>query len=63
MGRPQPRKQTAEKPIALVVEDDALQRESFVTLLEESEMDVISCESVYVVLNDGKSASSRICCN
>src|ERR1700753_97775 len=41
----QPRKEMAEKPIALVVEDDALQRESIVTLLEESEMDVISCES------------------
>ena len=41
----QPRNEMAEKPIALVVEDDALQRESIVTLLEESEMDVISCES------------------
>ena len=34
-----------DKPIALVVEDDALQRETIVTLLEESEMDVIQCES------------------
>jgi CheY-like chemotaxis protein len=34
-----------DKPIALVVEDDAFQRESIVTLLEESDMDVISCES------------------
>jgi two-component system, cell cycle response regulator CpdR len=33
------------KQIALVVEDDALQRESIVTLLRESEMDVIQCES------------------
>ena len=33
------------KRIALVVEDDALQRETIVTLLEESEMDVIQCES------------------
>jgi CheY-like chemotaxis protein len=33
------------KQIALVVEDDALQRESIVTLLKESEMDVIQCES------------------
>ena len=33
------------KKIALVVEDDALQRETIVTLLEESEMDVIQCES------------------
>jgi CheY-like chemotaxis protein len=45
MGQSQPYKLIAEKPIALVVEDDALQRESIVTLLEESEMDVISCES------------------
>jgi len=40
MGQSQPYKQ-----IALVVEDDALQRETIVTLLEQSEMDVISCES------------------
>jgi two-component system cell cycle response regulator CpdR len=33
------------KPIALVVEDDALQRELMVVLLEESEMGVIQCES------------------
>jgi two-component system cell cycle response regulator CpdR len=32
------------KPIALVVEDDVLQRELVVVLLEESEMDVIQCE-------------------
>jgi CheY-like chemotaxis protein len=39
------RQSQPDKPIALVVEDDALQRESIVTLLEESEMEVISCES------------------
>ena len=33
------------KKIALVVEDDPFQREAIVTLLEESEMDVIQCES------------------
>jgi CheY-like chemotaxis protein len=33
------------KNIALVVEDDPFQRETIVTLLEESEMDVIQCES------------------
>src|SRR5882724_13722708 len=33
------------KPIALVVEDDVLQRELVVVLLEESEMDVIQCQS------------------
>jgi two-component system, cell cycle response regulator CpdR len=40
MGQTQPYKE-----IALVVEDDALQRATIVTLLEESEMDVIQCES------------------
>jgi len=33
------------KPIALVVEDDVLQRELAVMLLEECEMGVIECES------------------
>ena len=33
------------KPIALVVEDDVLQREWAVVLLEESEMGVIECDS------------------
>jgi two-component system cell cycle response regulator CpdR len=33
------------KPIALVVEDDVLQRELAVVLLEECEMGVIDCES------------------
>jgi CheY-like chemotaxis protein len=40
MGQTQRYKRTV-----LVVEDDALQRETIVTLLEESEMDVIQCES------------------
>jgi CheY-like chemotaxis protein len=40
MGQSQPYKQ-----VALVVEDDPMQRETIVTLLEESEMDVIQCES------------------
>lgn len=40
MGQSQPTKQ-----IALVVEDDPFQRERIVTLLEESEMDVIACGS------------------
>ena len=40
MGQTQP-----YKKIALVVEDDRFQRETIVTLLEESEMDVIQCES------------------
>jgi two-component system cell cycle response regulator CpdR len=33
------------KPIALVVEDDVSQRDLMVTLLEESEMGTIECES------------------
>lgn len=33
------------KPIALVVEDDASQRELVVVLLEESEMGVIQCQT------------------
>lgn len=37
--------QTPFKPIALVVEDDPMQREIVVMLLEESEMGVIQCES------------------
>lgn len=37
-------------PIALVVEDDALQRELMVVLLKESEMGVIECESAEVAL-------------
>ena len=35
----------AHRPIALVVEDDASQRVLVTTLLEESEMSVIQCES------------------
>jgi len=38
-------------PIALVVEDDASQRELMVVLLEESEMGVIECESAEVALS------------
>jgi DNA-binding NtrC family response regulator len=34
-----------DKPIALIVEDDAFQRESVALLLEETEMDVFQCES------------------
>lgn len=38
------------KPIALIVEDDALQREMAVMLLEEGEMGVIQCESAEAAL-------------
>jgi CheY-like chemotaxis protein len=41
---------TPFKPIALVVEDDAIQREYAVTLLEESEMGVIQCASAEAAL-------------
>jgi two-component system cell cycle response regulator CpdR len=41
---------TPFKPIALVVEDDALQRELVVVLLEESDMGVIECESAEAAL-------------
>jgi CheY-like chemotaxis protein len=40
MGQAQPYKR-----LALVVEDDPVQRETIVTLLEGSDMDVIQCES------------------
>ena len=40
----------ALKPIALVVEDDVQQRELVVTLLEESDMGVIQCESAEAAL-------------
>jgi CheY-like chemotaxis protein len=39
------------KPIALVVEDDELQREMVAVLLEESEMGVIQCESAEAALD------------
>ena len=38
------------KPIALVVEDDEMLREMIATLLEESEMGVIQCESAEAAL-------------
>lgn len=41
---------TPFKPIALVVEDDELQREMVAVLLEESEMGVIQCESAEAAL-------------
>ena len=41
---------TPFKPIALVVEDDALQRELVVVLLEESDMGVIQCDSAEAAL-------------
>jgi CheY-like chemotaxis protein len=45
MGPTQSGHAESYRQIALVVEDDEFQRETIVTLLEESEMDVIQCES------------------
>jgi two-component system cell cycle response regulator CpdR len=39
------------KPIALVVEDDVLQRELIVVLLEENEIGVIQCQSAEEALS------------
>lgn len=39
-------------PIALIVEDDIFQRLVLVTLLEESEMDVIQCDSAETALRE-----------
>jgi len=53
----------AHRPIALVVEDDASQRVLVTTLLEESEMSVIQCESAEaaeVVMNKIGSAVSLL---
>jgi CheY-like chemotaxis protein len=41
---------TAFKPIALVVEDDEMQRELVALLLEECDMGVIQCESAETAL-------------
>src|SRR5205823_965212 len=45
MGQAQPR-----RPIALIVEDDADLRSFAATLLEESELDTIECESAEAAL-------------
>jgi DNA-binding NtrC family response regulator len=42
---------TPFRPIALVVEDDAMQRELAVVLLEESAMGVIQCDSAEAALD------------
>ena len=42
---------TPYKPIALVVEDNALQREHAVVLLEECEMAVVQCDSAEAALS------------
>jgi two-component system, cell cycle response regulator CpdR len=48
------------KPIALVVEDDVLQRELVGVLLEESEMEVIQCESAEGALCELETMGRRV---
>jgi two-component system, cell cycle response regulator CpdR len=48
------------KPVALVVEDDVLQREMVATLLEESEMGVIQCESAEEALRALEKIGGRV---
>ena len=48
------------KPIALVVEDDELQRELVVVLLEESELSVIQCRSAEQAFRVLKSMGGRV---
>jgi two-component system cell cycle response regulator CpdR len=50
-----------DKPMALVVEDDVLQRASVATLLEESRMDVFQCESAEAAEIILEKAGSAIC--
>jgi CheY-like chemotaxis protein len=38
-------------PLALVVEDDAIQRELAATLLEESDLEVVACQSAEAALS------------
>jgi hypothetical protein len=47
-------------PIAVVVEDNVLQREDVVALLEESEMDVIQCESAEGALRVLEKVGARV---
>ena len=48
------------KPIALVVEDDVLQRELVRVLLEESKMEVIRCESAEGALCELEKMGERV---
>ena len=48
------------KPIALVVEDDVLQRELLRILLEESKMEVIMCESAEGALYELAKMGGRV---
>jgi two-component system cell cycle response regulator CpdR len=48
------------KPIALVVEDDVLQRELVAVLLDESELSVIQCQSAEQALRVLKKTGGRV---
>jgi DNA-binding NtrC family response regulator len=50
----------AFKPMALVVEDDVLQRELVTALLEESEMGVIQCKSAEEALRVLEKTGGRV---
>jgi len=47
-------------PIALVVEDDVFQRLALMMLLEESEMDVIQCNSAETALRKLEETGERV---
>ena len=54
------RQASAFVPIALVVEDDEMQREMVAMLLEESEMGVIQCESAEEALRVLEKTGGRV---
>ena len=47
-------------PVALVVEDDFFQRLALVMLLEQSEMDVIECDSAEAALRELEKTHGRV---
>ena len=47
-------------PIALVVEDDIFQRMMLMILLEESEMDVVDCDSAETALRELEKTGERV---
>lgn len=52
--------QQSRKPLALVVEDDEMQRDLIVMLFEESEMDVVQCESAEAALAALEKVGDRV---
>ena len=47
-------------PIALVVEDDVFQRMMLMLLMEESEMDVVDCDSAETALRELEKTGERV---